>query len=151
MRDDAAGGYTHMGYFRLPFSDYNDANGEVHPATGDVDGDGSDEIVLGLGTYAANGGYVQVREGTDGGYTHLKWIRVPFSAYNDANGATWPATGDVDGDNRDEILLGLGAYPANGGWFEFREDAAGGFAHTSWGHVDDSAEGETRPAAVRAP
>ena len=151
VREDAAGGYAHLDWIRVPFPDYNAANGEVHPVTGDLDGDGSEEIVLGLGTYTANGGWVQVREDAAGGYNHLTWIRVLFSAYNDANGATWPATGDVDGDNRDEILLGLGAYPADGGWFEFREDAAGGFAHTSWGHVDDSAEGETRPAAVRAP
>ena len=116
-----------------------------------MDGDGSEEIVLGLGTYIDNGGWVEVREDAGGDYNHVTWIKVPFRAYNEANGATWPATGDVDGDNRDEILLGLGAFPEDGGWFEFREDAAGGFAHTSWGHVDDSAEGETRPAAVRAP
>ena len=136
VREDAAGGYAHLKWIRLPFSDYNDANGEVHPATGDLDGDGSEEIVLGLGTYTANGGWVEVREDAAGGYNHVKWIRVPFSAYNEANGATWPATGDVDGDNRDEILLGLGAFPADGGWFEFREDAAGGFAHTSWGQKE---------------
>jgi len=79
-----------------------------------------------------------------------RWVRVPWSAYNSANGETWPAVGDIDGDGRAEIVAGLGTYRSNGGWMYIFEDEAAGFASKGWLRVlwsaYNSANGETRPA-----
>ena len=38
----------------------------------------------------------------------LPGVRFGWSDYNEANGESWPALGDIDGDGRDEIIIGLG-------------------------------------------
>lgn len=113
VRDDSATGYAHLAWIRIPWSLYNSANGESWPAVGDVDGDGKDELVIGLGT--SGEGWFYVCDDAGQGYSSLAWKQVNWSSYNGANGASRPACGDVDGDGKDEVVVGLGPYPTGGG------------------------------------
>jgi hypothetical protein len=130
IKDDRTTNYAHLGWYRVPWNVYNDANGATYPACGNFDGDDRDEIAIGLGNGA--GGWVEI---VDDDLTHLDWLQVPWSAYNAANGATYPAAGDFDGDDRDEIAIGLGTYPAAGGRMEIKDDGNNGYAHLNWTQV----------------
>ena len=92
------------------WKEYNDLNGEARIATGDIDGDKKDEIIIGLGPVAGNaaipGGKFQI---LDHDFTSLGWGQIDWDDYNSINGESWPACGDIDGDGIDEILIGLGA------------------------------------------
>lgn len=125
--DDAAANYAFLGWRQLQWPAYNQRNGALHPAVGDIDGDGQGEIVLGL--EEGGGGWLAVVDGAASGFSHRRWLRVNWSAYNERNGLTYPAIGDIDGDGRDEIVVGLGT--TSGGWVQIFDDAAAGFA-TSW-------------------
>ncbi len=146
--DDASAGLASLGWFQLGWSTYNSSNGETWPAVGDLNGDGTGEIVLGLGN--GGEGYVQVRDDAVAGFAHIRWSQVPWSGYNSAVGATFPAVGDLDGDHRDELVLGLGSYPTNGGWVEIRDDLSSGLAHSSWARLHwtsyCNSNGLSRPA-----
>jgi hypothetical protein len=143
------GDYSQKSWLRVGWSTYNEANGEVRVATGDIDGDGRDEIVLGLGPVAGNsgvpGGWFEILDDDE---SRLGWGRVSWSSYNSANGETWPACGDVDGDGADEIVIGLGSGGA--GWFEVFDYGSGTVSHKAWVQVRWSAyrtsDGEVRPA-----
>lgn len=111
--DDARRAFRRITWFRLPWSTYNAAVGATRPAIGDLDGDRRGEIVTGLDSYPVNGGWFHVREDLSAGLAHIQWVRYANVAYNTANGETRPATGDVDGDFRDEILVGTGPMPGN--------------------------------------
>ena len=141
-----ATGYTHDAWLRVKWSAYNSANGETRIATGDIDGDGKDEIVIGLGT--GGKGFVEVLDDASTGYAHLAWPRVNWTAYNSSNGETWPACGDIDGDGKDEIVIGLGS--GGSGFVEVLDDASAGYAHLAWPRVNwtayNSTDGKTWPA-----
>jgi hypothetical protein len=149
--EEIAGDYTNEAWLWLDWSEYNAVNGETRIATGDIDGDGREEIVLGVGPVVGDpsipGGRFEV---LDDDYTHLAWGWIQWGAYNSANGESWPACGDVDGDGVDEIIIGLGSYPANGGWFEIFDYNSGNVTHKAWKRVNwggyNSVNGETRPA-----
>jgi N-acetylneuraminic acid mutarotase len=151
IRDDYTTGFTHMAWVRVPWPAYNSSDGATHPAAGDFDGDGKDELAIGLGTYTTTGGYVDIRDDSNAGFTHMAWTRVPWSAYNASNGATYPAAGDFDGDGSDELAIGLGTYTTRGGYVEIKDDAGSGFAHLSWPRIPwpayNAANGATNPAA----
>lgn len=125
--DDSTTNYRFLGWHQLQWPAYNARNGALHPAIGDIDGDGTNEIVLGLET--GGGGWLAVLNGAPSGFSHRRWLRVDWSAYNERNGLTYPAMGDIDGDGRAEIVVGLG--PTSGGWVQVIDDAAAGFV-TSW-------------------
>lgn len=112
--------------WQFNWSSYTTAVGETHPAYGDVDGDGLDEIVVGIGPFPSNGGWVAVHDDAEHGSALLGWLRVPNAAYNAANGATFPACGDTDGDGRAEIAVGLGR-GGRGLWY-VHDDALDGYA-----------------------
>ena len=133
----------------LPWPEYIELSGEMRLATGDLDGDGKKEIVVGLGPVEGvegiPGGYFAV---LDTGYTLKAWGRIPWDAYNSLNGETRPACGDLDGDGKDEIVIGLG--PGGQGKvsvFRFEQNAVN---HVKWletGWEDYNAlNGEIRPA-----
>ncbi len=141
-------------WIRLPFTDYNAANGESRPAVGDVDGDGRAEIVVGLGPAPMTAGKLAVFDDGSTGFAFKRWLQVNWPLYNSSGAAgTRPAVGDFDGDGLAEVAIGLDPYPSAGGWVELKDDAVHGYAHRSWvqcfGTIAgyDQANGETRPAA----
>lgn len=91
----------------VTWPDYANASGDTYPALGDLDGDGKDEILIGLGP--GGDGLVEVFQYADGALSSLGWTSVEWSEYNAINGATQPALGDLNGDGRDELVIGLRA------------------------------------------
>lgn len=147
IRHGASSNYNHRAWRQVPWSAYNSRNGETRPAVGNLDGLGGEEIVIGLGR--TGGGWFQIRHGAAGNYNHIAWRQVPWSSYNSSCGGTRPAAGDIDGDGRDEIVVGLD-YPCNTGWFAIFDDAVNNYAFLRWKRVAWTAYnnciGETRPA-----
>ena len=115
----------------VAWDDYNDLNGEARIATGDIDGDKKDEIIIGLGPVEGNaeipGGKFQI---LDDDFTPLGWGQIDWSSYNSVNGESWPACGDIDGDGVDEILIGTGV--GGNGRIEVFKFKNGKAVHTSW-------------------
>ena len=148
--DDVVHGFqpfgTQLGWYRVPWAAYNaGADGSVRPAVGDVNGDGVNEVVLGLGQ--GGHGYLAVLNG--GPELALRtWLQVWWPSYNAANGETFPAAGDIDGDGRGEIVIGLGA--GGQGFTEIKEDELGSFWDVGWFTTAwpayDAFLGETHPA-----
>jgi hypothetical protein len=79
---------VHKAWKRVNWGGYNDRNGETRPACGDIDGDGYDEIVVGLGR--GGEGYMEVFDDALAGYAHLAWPKVRWGAYCIINGESWP-------------------------------------------------------------
>ncbi len=77
----------------------------VNVATGDIDGDGDEEVITGVARY----GGPDIRVFDEGG-TLLRQFYAYVGSYN---GGVHVAAGDVDGDGRDEIVTGtnVGAGP----------------------------------------
>ncbi len=147
----AAGGYGHRSWFQVQWAGYAAANGTTFPAAGDLDGDGRAEVVVGLGS--GGSGYLEVFEDANGAFAHRAWLRVSWALYNQAAGETHPAVGNIDGDARAEIVVGLGAFPGAGGWFETFDPQGTEFASLGWRNLGWStfrtAGGATYPAIGR--
>jgi hypothetical protein len=77
-------------------------------------------------------GWLQMLDDAVQNHAHLNWLQVQWPAYNGARGETHPAVGNVDGDPRAEIAVGLGPYALIGGWVQMFEDALAGYSHLSW-------------------
>ncbi len=140
--------FTNLGWGQIDWNEYNSINGESWPACGDIDGDGVDEILIGLGV--GGNGRVEVFKFNNGKAVHALWIKVGWEEYCKAGGGVRPACGNINSDHRDEIILGL--YPVNDaflpeGKFEVLDGSA---RHLAWGVVDwpeyNALNGETRPA-----
>ena len=78
------------------------------PALGDLDGDGKDEIVLGFGP--GGRGLVQIVDDAQAGFAHRGWVLSQFGLYLDEEVQTAPTVGDVDGDGRNELVIGYGPH-----------------------------------------
>ena len=81
--------------------------GGVSVATGNINGDGRADIIVGAGA-GAPGGHVKVFSGKDGA------LLQSFLAYQGFTGGVNVAAGDVNGDFRDDIITGAGAGSAGG-------------------------------------
>lgn len=137
--DDALAGYGHLGWSKVQWSGYNSAHGETRPACGDLDGDGRDEVIVGLGS--GGSGWLEVFDHDGGGLSHKAWVRSQWGSYNAADGETRPSCGDIDGDGRDEIVVGLGR--SGGGYLEVLDDALAGYGHLAWPRIHWSANNQT--------
>jgi len=140
-------------WFKTDWEGYNASNGSTEPAMGDVDGDGRDEVVVGLGSGA--NGWLMVLDDFDADFGRMpgrSWVQVEWSSYNAANGETRPAVGDLDSDGRDEIAVGLGK--GGGSYVTVYDDASTGFHLFSPGWVRSGwdgyhqADGSTRPVVA---
>lgn len=108
----------------LAWSDYAKRSGETRPAVGDLNGDRVGEIVLGLGP--SGGGNLEIFDVISSTPTYRTTLGIDWPEYNSLSGETRPAIGDIDDDQRGEIIVGLGA--GGGGYVDLFEDALAGFS-----------------------
>jgi len=90
----------------LNFLAYGTPRFGVNVTLGDIDGDGSDEIVTGAGPGAVFGPHV--RGFNYDGASVTPMARVSFLAYGTRKFGVHVTCGDVDGDTIDEIVTGAG-------------------------------------------
>lgn len=110
--------------------------GGVNIAAGDIDGDGIDEVVTGAGP--GGGPNVTVRR-SDGS------LVASFFPYDPGfSGGVDVATGDLDGDGREEIITGAGP----GGGPHVRAFSVYGTPHSSFFAYDPAFAGGVRVSAV---
>src|SRR5690606_9173264 len=83
------------------FAYHPNFGGGVHVAVGDVDGDGTKDVITGPG--AGGGPHVRVLSGATS-----TPIQEYFAYHPNFGGGVWVAAGDVDGDNRDDVITGAG-------------------------------------------
>lgn len=140
---------NHLEWVQIGWDEYNSLNGEARIAAGDIDGDGEDEIIIGFAQVTDNagipGGFFQI---LDHDFTHLAWGQVNWPEYNELNGETWPACGDLNDDGDDEIIIGLGK--GGEGTIEVFDFESGELFHQEW-VISNWADyntliGETRPS-----
>ena len=109
---------------------YQASAGRTIPACGDLDGDGRAEIVVGFGS--AMRGVVQVFDDVTTGFAPLMTAKTDAQGFmqipvpSGFKGTIFPALGDIDGDGRDELVLGMSK--VSSGLIVVLDDALSGFA-----------------------
>ncbi|EGV30130.1 Fibronectin type III domain protein [Thiorhodococcus drewsii AZ1] len=103
--------FSVLAWGTVSWPEYNSTNGETYPAIGDIDGDGRDEIVIGLGTGGL--GMMEVFDYKNGALTSIGWTTVDWPEYFAAGGKTFPALGDIDGDGKDDLVVGFSEIEGN--------------------------------------
>jgi hypothetical protein len=101
------------GYMQIPVPDK--FWGSTYPAAGDIDGDGMDELVVGMSQTKTGGRLVILDDLATGFAIHAgnrtgeDWLPVdPNPPRTMKRTRTMPALGDMDGDGRDEIAVSFG-------------------------------------------
>jgi len=100
------------------------AGQDLRPDRCDLDGDGDSDLVLGFGTGSA--GQVALVYLENDVTVSVDSIQVGDAAYHTADGQTYPACGDVDGDGRVELVIGMGEAAEE--HLQVLDDFASGFA-----------------------
>jgi hypothetical protein len=142
-----------LGELVLDWPGYDASVGETRPVACDVDGDGLDEYVIGTGPQGD--GRIEVVDDRQHDFAHLAWLQMTVTPWASLPGETFPACGDLDGDGKDEIVVGGG--PGSGGVMQIFDDATTGYAAfpgtpQSGGHLiadwatQAGRSGETHPA-----
>jgi len=151
--DDLASPFNSIIWGQVDWPEYNASNGETWPSCGDTDGNGLDEILLGLGTGGA--GKMEIVQYTNSALEHLNWLTVDWSEYNTQLGETRPACSDINGDGTAEIIIGLGSVAGN----ELLPDGRFSVTNTDqnineWGKVGsetyNKSNGESRPSPFKS-
>jgi hypothetical protein len=103
--DSGASGHVKVfhanGILRYSFIAFPGFNGGVRVATGDVNGDGVDDIAVGAG-FGAGNGHVKVYDGTTGE------LFASFLSFQGFLGGVDVDFGDVNGDGKDDLIVGSG-------------------------------------------
>ncbi len=90
----------------ISFLAYGTPRYGVNVACGDIDGDGSDEIVTGAGPGAVFGPHVRGWDFSGGMVSAMDGVN--FMAYGTLKWGVNVTCGDIDGDGREEIVTGAG-------------------------------------------
>ncbi len=101
-----------QGFMQIPVP--SRFKGTIFPAVGDIDGDGRDELVVGMSQVSS--GLIVVLDDSLSGFaihpvnrTGKPWMPVePSSTRSMSGGMTVPALGNLDGDRMDELAVGFG-------------------------------------------
>lgn len=101
-----------QGFMQIPVP--SRFKGVIFPALGDIDGDGRDELVVGMSQVGS--GLIVVLDDSSSGFaihpvnrTGKPWMPVePSSTRSMSGGTTVPALGNLDGDDMDELVVGFG-------------------------------------------
>ncbi len=133
--------YDNSGKLLITFQPYDTSfKGEIHVATGDINGDGVEDVVTGAGP--GGGPHVQTFDGNailNGKAERIISSLGSYFAYNPGfGGGVNVAIGDVNGDGLGDIITGAGA---GGGPHVIAWNAATGTAITSFFAYDASFKG----------